>query len=261
MTGPLWDVIRVWSRGLNEHQTAVDGTGHAGGTGGVEEGDVEAQTQNVVFVHSINGGTGGAGGAGGILGGVAGVGEGPNIHADTILVENLNQHQHAGRQNILQWAVVPAQLAAPLPLRAVNQILRNFNHSLFQRASTPSGSKDTDKSHGLNTYVAARDLDASSGPPAVLQVNRGELFIAAFLLAESYPPGYGGLDSRSERGVILLSRANSHHSSSPARSRMTDLHSQYFRPFQSSLICGDADNGVRLLVYQTIQHALLTIPH
>ncbi|KAJ7866020.1 hypothetical protein B0H14DRAFT_2573574 [Mycena olivaceomarginata] len=52
-----------------------------------------------------------------------------------------------------------------------------------QARGTPSRSKDTDTSHGPNTYVAARDLDASSGPPAVLQVNRSELFIAAFLLA------------------------------------------------------------------------------
>ncbi|KAJ7284940.1 hypothetical protein C8J57DRAFT_1289937 [Mycena rebaudengoi] len=66
------------------------------------------------YIYSLYvGGTGGAGGTGDILGGNGGVGEGPRLQADLMVVHNLNQHQHLKGQNIFQWAVVPAQLTAP----------------------------------------------------------------------------------------------------------------------------------------------------
>jgi hypothetical protein len=66
------------------------------------------------YIYSLC--VGGRGGSGGRsisgLGGHGGFGEGASLKAGTMVVHNVNQYQHLN--HILQWAVVPAQLAAPL---------------------------------------------------------------------------------------------------------------------------------------------------
>ncbi|KAJ7854274.1 hypothetical protein B0H14DRAFT_2756548 [Mycena olivaceomarginata] len=96
----------------------TDNSGH--GADNTGDGVTQATTHKVnecstivISDLSLFGGIGGSGGhsiSG--LGGHGGLGEGASLKAGTMVVHNVNQYQHLN--HILQWAVVPAQLAAPL---------------------------------------------------------------------------------------------------------------------------------------------------